>query len=153
MELHPGVNLSVTTGLRRLKISLNFAKRVPLRPRSQLARSVLTLVARSSVTSADRFGIVDSDRAERRIPAQQWRPVLEISSSETPGVATRVPSASGTRQLVGLGAGDEFTVHTRDVVPGLAHLTDVVGNEEQADDKLTWLERGDLGADVLTICE
>ena len=68
-----------------------------------------------------------------------------------PGVATRVPSASGMRAYsawvpiapIGLG------VHAAGLVAGPADLAGVVGGEERADDEVADLDGRDVGADLV----
>ena len=75
----------------------------------------------------------------------------QIGVGGTPGVATRVPSASGTRIRSAWAPprcrgsrGD-----ARRLVAGLADLAGVVGGEERPDHELARRDRGDLGADLL----
>src|SRR5882672_9105271 len=72
---------------------------------------------------------------------------LGIKSSDgIPGVATKVPSASGTRSRR---AADQLAVLTGRLIAGLAVWAGVVGGEERTDDELTSLDRRDRAADLL----
>jgi hypothetical protein len=68
----------------------------------------------------------------------------------TSGVATRVPSASGTRRYSAWAPfADGLLIQAAGLVTGLADLAGVVGGEEGPDDELAGLDRGDLAADLL----
>src|SRR5229473_2737476 len=66
------------------------------------------------------------------------------SSGGIPGVATRVPSASGTRST-----GDEFPLLARALIAVVTMRTGVVGREERSDDELAGFDRPDRAADLL----
>src|SRR5437764_12256037 len=70
------------------------------------------------------------------------------SSGGTSGVATRVPSASGTRNMGACASPNEHAVLAARLVTDPAVGTGVIGGEERADDELAGLDRGDGTPDV-----
>ena len=75
----------------------------------------------------------------------------QVVGRACPGVATRVPSASGMRAYSAWVpmAPIELGVHAAGLVAGPADLAGVVGGEERADDELAGLDGRDVAADLL----